>query len=254
MGDNTRAVDYEVLKNTILNDLYHLIGCSMDKGLYAFKGGYVLSKALPNIRRTGDIDITILNEHTFELATANLRSYLDSLVSNGYIWGYKFKAPKIEGTRNISGGVKLYAKRDENSPKWVLCGIDMSIHPLDNGVELSVDGYPQYTKEHMLSDKVSALYGSERNVLRRIRDVLDIYLILSISNRLDFRLFYCNLRVDYRQLSTFEKLLRSNPKLVLSKLNELLVNGERVSQNVGISCNTVVSVVIRFLTTIRRRQ
>lgn len=75
------------LKDEILSNMYMLIGSSMRQGLYAFKGGYVLSKKVGNkVRRTSDIDVSILNENTFALAISSVERYLAELKRNGLIW------------------------------------------------------------------------------------------------------------------------------------------------------------------------
>lgn len=237
----------QVLRNTILNDMYHIIGQSVTRGWYAFKGGYILGKAVNGVRHTTDLDVTILNSETFELATHPLVEYLDRLVQIGAIWNYTIKMPVVTEDRNMSGGIKVYIKSDANTPKRVLCGIDMSIHPLGEGVELSAEGYCQYSKELMLADKVSALYNTEKSVLRRIRDILDIYLILLISDRnLNKKLILERLKgrgTNIQKYSTLEKMFYSESKIIYQTLLGCISDGERMDQNF-IQCSNVTPKVI----------
>lgn len=100
------------------------------------------------VRRTSDIDISVLNEDTFALAISSVNGYLNELKRNGLIWDYDVKMPKIVDGKNVSGGVKLYTKLNGNSRKRLLCGIDISIHSVSLGVELSADGFCQYSKTY----------------------------------------------------------------------------------------------------------
>lgn len=256
---NFTEQESQILRNTILSDMYHIIGKSISRGWYAFKGGYILSKKLNGIRRTSDLDVTILNHDTFELATHPLCSYLDGLVQKGIIWDYTVKMPVVTEERNMSGGFKVYVKPNANARKYVFCGIDMSIHPLGEGVELSPEGYCQYSKELMLADKVSALYNVEKSVFRRIRDLADIYLILQISDKsLNKQLILDRIYSrghNIKNFTTFEKIYYSRPSELVSKLNVLLSDGSKLSEtfvkSTNLSSKAILEKVSMFLSVLR---
>lgn len=247
----------EDLRNRVLYDLYHIIGRSIRNGLYAFKGGYVLRNLLGgDIRRTSDIDVSILDENTFELAMSPIITYLENLKFNSVIWDYTIKSPKIKNGRNVSGGVKVYCKPGPNMSKWVLCGVDMSIKEFEGGVVLTPEGYPRYCNEYMLADKLSVLYGDERTLLRRIRDVVDVYLILKLSdNSLNKELIRARLLdrsgKSYKSNSTFELMIKSKPDLFRNALVDYLSNGEKLNKNISYSVNEILTYVLKFLQLLR---
>lgn len=240
------------LKDEILSNMYMLIGSSIHQGLYAFKGGYVLSK---KVRRTSDIDVSVLNEDTFALAISSVERYLVELKCNGLIWDYDIKVPKIANGKNVSGGVKLYTKLNENSRKRLLCGVDISIHPLGMGVELSADGFCQYSNELMIADKVSVLYSPEQSLVRRIRDIVDIYLLSYICNKNTFNGYLVIGWLKYRGISvsgvsTLEYMLAENPNRVYKKVEELLSDGKRVDRSLLSSFNTNIQEIVRTSTSL----
>ena len=244
------------LKDEILSNLYMLIGRSICQGLYPLKGGYVLSKKVGGkVRRTSDIDIFVLNEDTFALAISSVKGYLNELKRNGLIWDYDVKMPKIVDGKNVSGGVKLYTKLNGNSRKRLLCGIDISIHPVRLGVELSADGFCQYSNELMIADKISVLYSSESSIMRRIRDIVDIYLLSYICDKKKFNGYMVLGWLKYKgvnisRISTLELMLSENPDKVYRKVEELLASGKRVDSSLLSSFNTSIKEIVRTSTSL----
>lgn len=242
----------------VLNNLYTLIGDSVNKGEYSFKGGYILRKRLGNnIRRTTDLDLSIYKESTFEVISVPVIAYLETLKSKGVIWDYSVKTPKIRGLRNISGGFKLYLKLNENTPKKLFCSVDISIHKVGKGIELTPEGYPVYSNELMLCDKVKVLYSDEYTVFRRIRDVADIYLLINLSGSLlnkDLILMRLKeLKVNISKISVLEMLLCSPQQSI--KINEslsrLLSDDIKYNKNSQIKKEEVLNTVCKFLTILR---
>lgn len=257
--NNGDIVDH--IRQGVLSDMYAIIGQSLIKGTYAFKGGYVLSsKVGRGLRRTHDIDITVLNSNTFELAISPIIKYSEYLKDKGTIWNYAVSDPIISSTRNKSGGIKLYIKKDSNTRKSVLCGVDMSIHNLDVGVEIGISGFCQYSNELMVADKVSAMYGTERNVLRRIRDIFDIYLLNRIcnwnmNNVLVIRKVY-ERGANLHTLSTLELLYQRDQSDLLNKMHQMVDKNDKIDKrlfnSLGIDCNDVLMCVFRYLNELRK--
>lgn len=132
----------------------------------------------------------------------------------------------------------------------MLCGVGISIHPLGMGVELSADGFCQYSNELMIADKVSVLYSSEPSLMRRIRDIVDIYLLSYICNKNNFNGYMVISWLRYRgisvsRISTLEYMLTESPNRVYKKVEELLADGKRVDRSLLSSFNTNIKEIVR---------
>lgn len=222
----------------LLDLFYRTLGSSLDNSLYAFKGGYILGKytGLEN-RSTRDLDMSIADSSVFDYIEKILKPILEQIVNEGKICGYRFKKPKVSEERNVSGGVVLYKKgiSRQGTKKFKYSGIDISIHPLKTGgVIINQEGYSQYSFERSLSDKISVLYSTVDNIVRRIRDVYDIYCIIQVThgslNIKNCREF-CELRqVNIYKKSVFESLLATNPSVLYSNMKVFMNDGDRVSK------------------------
>lgn len=257
---------------SILDDMYNIVKSSLSNDVYSFKGGFILKKVLESkeetkgIRRTTDIDMSILDEITFKAIEESLVPYLNIKKEEGIIHSYKFKLPMVEGNRNSSGGVKVFYKPSESEAKRVLCGIDISYHPLDYGVIIFNDGSSVYTIERMLADKLCVMFASEDKLLRRIRDVLDIYLIIKYlgdSDNLEINaLIHClrqrsiESNVDFKKLSTLEVMCANVDSwgILLDRFNSFL-KSEKVSNYYLGKGNTTECImdVIKFINFITSR-
>lgn len=221
----------------LLDLFYRVLGSNLDKTRYAFKGGYILGKytGIDN-RSTRDLDMTIASGEDFVIIEEILKPVLNELIVRGVIDSYKFKMPKITDDRNISGGLTVYKKgKGLNNvlKKFKYTGIDISIHPMNvGGVIINPDGFSQYSLERSLGDKVAVLYSDRDTLLRRIRDVYDIYCMVSVTEgNINILKCYefCKLRkVVIQRKSVLEEILSYNSDVIFSALRDFLCNGERV--------------------------
>lgn len=258
-----RNINELQLRNNILMGLYKIIGESLRNEDYAFTGGYVLASKLPNVRRTHDIDLSILSPDTFELALSPILMYLENLKNQGKIYSYTHKPPVV-GKVLRSGSIKIYIKVHDNARKKFLCGVDFAVNETRYGCTLTPKGYKEFCPEVMLADKVSGLYKDIDTLLVRIRDVFDIYLINTYLCVYNFRysIFFKRLEersIDIRNLTTLEcAIKRKDLNRVNSQLSLLMNGGERLNtgllKNENITCSVVIGDVIELLDCLRRMQ
>lgn len=245
------------LRPTILENLYTIIVKTLDSGSYALKGGYILSKLLPEFRRsTFDIDISIESLSTFTRIVENLSPYLEDLIQQGLIYSYSCKDPSIKGSRNVSGYIKLYVKSNANSKKVVLCGIDFDLKLRNSrlGVSTLQDGSFVYSFERMLADKVSALYSTEKILIHRVRDIVDIYLILINSKNLNLHLILSLAKTngaDLNTISTFEMLVSTKRTFVKDELTSCIHSDRFNKSSLGISVKDLIQIVLQFIYILR---
>ncbi len=145
---------------------------------YAFKGGYILKIILggegEDIRRTTDIDLSIGRIDYFDKIVEIIEPLAKKWVSTRSIYSYKINRPK----ENSTGNIKFYKKFSENIKAFVYCGIDIDLHPINYGIIVLTGGGSAYSVERMLAEKFWAMYTSNEKILvRRIKDVLNIYLL-----------------------------------------------------------------------------
>ena len=138
----------------------------------AFKGGYMLSKLLPEneVRGTRDIDFSIMTKNYYEDIKRVMAAIGEELFKLGVVSSYEIK-PTVEPT--MSGGVNYYMA-DETKH----IGIDVGLHDISYGVHsVTVTGQAvnAFTPERMLSDKISAMFTRKR--FRRSKDLYDLYVI-----------------------------------------------------------------------------
>lgn len=173
-----------VKQQRMLDEMYTIIKKNMPVGTYAFKGGYILKSLLnscettKNVRRTTDLDVDISSEDMFDLLVKILTPYMESLKNKGEIYSFTCSRPQIKNGIPISGTIKLRVKDSPNTRAHVICGIDVGVHPLFFGVIQLNDGATCLSLESMLADKFCALcYNSRKDIIRRSKDILDIYLV-----------------------------------------------------------------------------
>ena len=207
--------------------------------LYAVKGGFILSRYyFKESRCTSDIGMSIEKKESFDLILNILSPLLEKLKSDGEICKYIIKRPKAEERK--SGCIKLYRKRYvkgvpiDNQNSVVFCGIDVSVHDLSFGVSLLYDNTKAFSVERMLSDKIAVLYSNEIILLRRCRDLYDIYLfntknMIVSSEELKKCLGYRN--IDISKISVFESMVRENNRDLYERLSDLLDDGQRVKSD-----------------------
>ena len=228
------------LRDNIIIDLVNIIKRSTLEG-YAFKGGYILKTMLPNgFRETVDLDMSIESIEVFNSILKSIIPYVEDLKYKGLIHKYTVKTP-IKG--KVSGGIKMYKKPNENTRMFLFCGVDISIHDLSYGV-IKFDGGNTFSPSRMVSDKLTVMYSDRDTILRRCRDLYDIYLIgvfigvnkeellIDIVKSGEAKGFNINRK------SVLESLFYGDgsfSSMLINKLNTLLSNGVRVNRASGMT-------------------
>lgn len=143
----------------------------------AFKGGYMLTKLMPETaRQTTDIDFSIASSDLYQSLIATMDKIGRFFVSQGMIDRYVVKQ---EIREFMSGGMDMY----DATGKKVL-GIDVGWRDLSFGltsINIGITDVKAFTVERMLSDKVTAILSRKR--FRRPKDIYDLY---CITNCFDF--------------------------------------------------------------------
>lgn len=261
-----RDVSNYVYVKIILNDMYRAICSVLPVSSYAFKGGYVLKSILDSypttkdLRRTTDIDIDISSEEYFSEIINALIPVAETWIARGIVNSYKYSKP----TKQISGYFKLYKKPSANSKAFVFCGVDIGLHPIFYGIIRLNSGINVYSIERMLSDKVWVMFtGTDKLLIHRSKDILDIYLILRYYSEQNKQLNTQELKVDiyhkmseagvqYLGRSNLETLFINNPKVVYNAVYSL-INSVRVSVEFreDLNVNTIIKTTIKFLNSVR---
>lgn len=143
----------------------------------AFKGGYMLSKMMPEVaRQTTDIDFSIQTSDIYKSLIDAMNHIGDYFIKKGFIDHYTVK-DTIQPNR--SGGMDMYASDGRK-----VLGIDVGWHDLTFGTTTTtfdIGTLRSFTVERMLSDKVTAILSRKR--FRRPKDIYDLY---CITNCFDF--------------------------------------------------------------------
>lgn len=143
----------------------------------AFKGGYMLTKLMPETaRQTTDIDFSIQNSELYQELISVMKRIGDEFVERGFIASYTVK-DVLEKYR--SGGMDMF---DETGRK--VLGIDIGWHDITFGTTtttVDIGNINAFTVERMLADKVTAILSRKR--FRRPKDIYDLY---CITNCFDF--------------------------------------------------------------------
>ena len=153
-----------------------------------FKGGYVLTKLMPDrARQTEDIDFSIGEEKQYTLIKEVLTQLGEELKQKGIITEYVVK-PTIAPTS--SGGISMITSANNKNIK-----IDIGWHDMSYGVtSWNCLGFEcnRFEIERMLSDKISAIYSRKR--FRRTKDIYDFYILTD------------NFDVDFTKLNKYIEL------------------------------------------------
>lgn len=143
----------------------------------AFKGGYMLTKLMPNTaRQTTDIDFSIGDSKLYHDLLKTMETIGNHFVDEGYISSYKIKD---EIREFMSGGMDMYSSTGEK-----ILGIDIGWHDISFGVtttKIDICELSAFMVERMLADKITAILSRKR--FRRPKDIYDLY---CISNCFDF--------------------------------------------------------------------
>ena len=143
----------------------------------AFKGGYMLTKMIPDLaRQTADIDFSIQNSELYRELLITMEKIGEEFKKQGVIASYTIK-PEVR--ERLSGGMSMY---DATGRK--ILGIDVGWHNISYGTtntNISIATVRSFTIERMLSDKIVAILSRKR--FRRAKDIYDVY---CISNCFDF--------------------------------------------------------------------
>lgn len=143
----------------------------IDLNVSVFKGGYVLTKLIPDeARMTEDIDFSISEERQYYEIIPVLEDLGEQLLKLNIITSYEVK-PSI-GPRS-SGGIHMSVPGNISDIK-----IDIGWHDLSWGVsKWNCIGFDcnRFEVERMLSDKISAIYSRKR--FRRTKDIYDFYIL-----------------------------------------------------------------------------
>lgn len=165
--------------NTINSDLdlivLALVRLFGDK--LAFKGGYMLTKLMPDrARQTTDVDFSIQNSELYRDLLIAMERIGAELVRKGHVASYKIK-PEVR--ERMSGGMDMY----DVTGKKVL-GIDIGWHDITFGTtttNINIVDVNAFMVERMLADKITAILSRKR--FRRPKDIYDLY---CITNCFDF--------------------------------------------------------------------
>ena len=137
----------------------------------AFKGGYMLTKLIPNCaRQTHDIDFSIQSSELYQSLINTMIAIGNKFVKDGTISSFKIKQT-IEP--HCSGGMDMY---DANGTK--ILGIDVGWHDITFGTTkttIDIGEVRAFEVERMLADKIAATLSRKR--FRRTKDIYDIFCI-----------------------------------------------------------------------------
>lgn len=237
-----RSKDRDLLLVEIFNAIKDYNG-----GLtYSFKGGFILGNYIcpEGARYTTDLDLSIGSLTDFGIIVGIVSPILEKWKSYGKIFSYKVKEP-IAGKR--SGSIDIYKKSNNNSRAFIWTGLDISIHNMSYGV-IRYKGFNCYSVERVLIDKVSVLYEDIGVIVRRSRDLYDIYLL----SQLNYSMNYGNILraledrgIDLSCRSVFEQeIYTEEGSLVLeTAINKTLVS-DKVDTNWVKSYNVTSKKVI----------
>lgn len=137
-----------------------------------FKGGYTLSKILPNARATSDIDFSIGDKNDYQHVLTVLKEFGDIQIRKGTVQGY---FPKLTITPTMSGGIVYKSTSGCN-----IASVDVGLHQVTRGTQNIVilnKAVKIFSTERMLADKLSVVLSERR--FRRSKDLYDIYIITS---------------------------------------------------------------------------
>lgn len=229
-----------VFVRDLLEEVYRLLGSNLPRESYAFKGGYILMKEFgAEVRKTMDIDLSISGIDVYYDIIRIISPLLEDYKLKEELSKYKVKEPIENNLKNISGGIKIYRLGNFNGVQrsFKVTDIDISIHSVKKGITVNADGFSQYTFERMLADKICVMYSNTDTILRRIRDVYDIFCIYRRIYRSVDRGLVLDLLIDrgvnISQKSVFENVIEHDPERILKALKDMLEDDTRVDKAYG---------------------
>lgn len=244
-------------RDILLNQIFDAIR-NYNGGLtYSFKGGFILGNYIcpEGARYTTDLDLSIGSLTDFNIIVNIVTPILDDWKSRGKIFTYKVKEPVVE---KRSGSIDIYKKANNNSRAFIWTGLDISIHNMSYGV-IRYKGFNCYSVERVLIDKVSVLYNDIGNIVRRSRDLYDIYLL----SQLNYSMNYGNILraledrgIDLSRRSVFEQEIytKEGSFLIENAINDTL-ESDKVDtvwvNSYGITSRVVIESVLNVLWLLR---
>ncbi|MCM1215066.1 MAG: nucleotidyl transferase AbiEii/AbiGii toxin family protein [Lachnospiraceae bacterium] len=183
---NISLHDMESVEYNPINDMMDYMVLTLVREFgdkLAFKGGYMLTKLIPeSARQTTDIDFSIQTSALYQQLIQTMRAIGDHFIFESLISHYNIKE-EIRGF--MSGGMDMY---DDSGAK--VLGIDVGWHDISFGTQLtsiSVGTVRAFSVERMLSDKITAILS--RKKFRRPKDIYDLY---CITNSMSFNAILVN--------------------------------------------------------------
>lgn len=155
----------------VLDYIVQYVTNALGSANIAYKGGYILNKLIPNVRRTYDVDFSIAKHEQYLDVKNVLTEIGDYLKSSNIVDDYELKK---DATECSSGGIKFIRGGTHG------LGVDVGIHPLGFGItrmKLEFGEVNRFTVERSLTDKVSVICSPKR--FRRSKDLYDTYMLIT---------------------------------------------------------------------------
>lgn len=166
--------DYEVVRNALDKMVLDLVREYGNK--IVFKGGYMLSKLIPeHARQTYDVDFSIQNSELYKELMSSMNAIGKKFIADGIISKYEVE-PEVR--KGHSGGMKMYLQSGKK------IGIDVGWHDVTFGTTtatIDIAEVESFSPERMICDKVRAILSRKR--FRRSKYIYDLY---CITNSFDF--------------------------------------------------------------------
>lgn len=160
--------------DSVLDYIVFVITMRLGLENIAYKGGYILNKLIPNTRKTYDVDFSIARRELYEDVKIVLGEIGNILISKDIIDSYKIKDDISETS---SGGIKFI------KDNTIILGADVGLHSLGYGItsiRLDFIDVNRFAVERSLSDKISVICSRKR--FRRVKDLYDTYMLISLYN------------------------------------------------------------------------
>ena len=203
--------------DSILDYIVFIITMRLGLKNIAYKGGYILNKLIPNNRKTYDIDYPIVRKELYEDIKIVLVEIANILISKNIIDNYEIKNYISE---TFSGGIKFI--KDSTT----ILGADIGLHSLGYGItsiRLDFIDVNRFAVERSLSDKISVICSRKR--FRRVKDLYDTYMLISLYNingsllteclshrDIDFELMPIDEAVIVQLKNAYDKLTLGSPE------------------------------------------
>lgn len=172
MVSNAENIDLST-DDKILDYIVQTITNELGAKNLAYKGGYILNKRIPNIRKTFDVDFSIENRELYEDVKQVLSNLGEFFIKQNIIDSYRVKDCMDE---TKSGGIKLKRQGYE-------LGVDVGLHPLAIGITsltLEFGDIYAFSIERSLADKIAVICSAKR--FRRVKDLYDVFMMIRHFN------------------------------------------------------------------------